>query len=29
MDPKIREVFAQQMTKFIQKEIHRRYYPGK
>ena len=29
MDPKIREVFAQQMTKFIQKEIHRRYYPRK
>lgn len=28
LDPKIREVFAQQMTQLIQKEIHRRYYPG-
>lgn len=28
MDPKIREVFAEQMTQFIQKEFHRRYYAG-
>ena len=29
MDPKIREVFAEQMTQFTQKELHSRYYAGK